>query len=182
MGMGNRRWAFLTLGAVSALLSTSGARAADTPVSFTLTAGALSISVPTTTVDLGSGAAGTGLSGQLGTVTVSDQRGVALASWTAQVTATDFTAGSATIPKANLSYWSGLSTAFTGLTGTGVVLPVPGQLTAANAQTLGSARTAFSASNVVGTHTVSWNPTIVVAPPPGTVTGTYSGTITHSVA
>jgi hypothetical protein len=51
---------------------------ATTPASFTLTAGALSISAPTGSVSLGSQVASNSsstFSGQLGDVTVSDQRG-----------------------------------------------------------------------------------------------------------
>ena len=58
----------------------------------------------------------------------------------------------------------------------------PGQLTAAQAQSLSTARTAFSVLLAVGNNTVAWNPTVVVTVPASAVAGTYTGTITHSVA
>src|SRR5580658_450699 len=56
------------------------------------TTGALGITVPTGPVDLGTGAVGTtiGSVGNLGAVTVTDNRGVDPASWTATVASTDF--------------------------------------------------------------------------------------------
>src|SRR5713226_8255830 len=61
----------------------SAATTGTTTTTFTLTGGSISITVPGTTVDLGSVsvAAGT-LSGQLGTVTVNDGRGLLNGSWT----------------------------------------------------------------------------------------------------
>ena len=80
---------------------------AITPMSFTLTAGALSISAPTSTVSLGSevsSTASTSISGTLGTVTVTDQRG-GVTTWTASAIASAFTptAGPAD-PASNVSY------------------------------------------------------------------------------
>jgi hypothetical protein len=45
-------------------------------------------------------------------------------------------------------------------------------------------RTAFSSASLLqlGSVSVSWNPTIVVNIPASAVVGTYTGTITHSVA
>lgn len=68
--------------AVAAIALPAGAA---TPASFTLTAGALSISAPTASVSLGSQVASNSpstISGPLGVVTVTDQRGGATA-WTA---------------------------------------------------------------------------------------------------
>jgi hypothetical protein len=157
------------------------ARAATTTTTFTLSAGALSISAPASK-DLGTGATGGGtVSAQLGTVAVTDNRGTTLGSWTATVSSTDFTTGggtaSETIGKAQVTYWSGLATASSG-TGTFTA----GQASAVSAQDLSTARTAFSASAVVGNNSVSWNPTVTVNVPSSAVAGTYTGTITHSVA
>jgi hypothetical protein len=86
--------AFAALAAFSALAAgTSLPAAAATPASFTLTAGALSISAPTASVSLGSevaSALATTMSGQLGSVTVTDQRG-GTTTWTASVISTAFT-------------------------------------------------------------------------------------------
>ena len=170
------------VGVAVAAASYTPAHAEDTDVTFELTgAGGLAISAPAT-ADLGSAATNAGtLSGSLGTVTVTDERGALLATWTASVSSTDFTTGGATsaetIAASDVSYWSGLATATTG-----TVVAVPGQLDALLAQDLGASRTAFSTSSAVGNHSVSWNPTMVVAIPAAAVVGTYTGTITHSVA
>jgi hypothetical protein len=170
------------VGAVFALLAFAlPARAADTTTTFTLAAGALSISAPASS-DLGSGSTGAGtLSAQLGTVTVTDSRGALLGTWTASVSSTDFTTGGATanetVAKGQVTYWSGAATASSG---TAVFLP--GQAAAVNAQALSVGRTAFSASAIIGNNSASWNPTVTVNVPAAAVAGTYTGTITHSVA
>jgi hypothetical protein len=170
------------LGAVLGLLVVAvPARAADTTTTFSLAAGALSISAPASK-NLGSGSTGSGtVSAQLGTVTVTDTRGVLLGGWTASVSSTDFTTGGATadetIAAGQVTYWSGTATE-----SSGVGVFTPGQAAAINAQDLGAARTAFSGTALVGNNSASWNPTVTVNVPAAAVSGTYSGTITHSVA
>jgi hypothetical protein len=83
---------------------------AATPATFTLTAGALSISAPTASVSLGSQVASTSsstITGSLGVVTVTDQRG-GTTTWTTSVISTAFTppAGPAD-PASNVSYGAG---------------------------------------------------------------------------
>jgi len=169
----------LTTAAFAGLAQPAGA--ADTTTTFTLTGGALSISAPSSKA-LGSAATGSAsITAQLGTTTVTDARGALLGSWTGSVASTDFTTGLATanetIAKTDADYWSGAATASTGL-GTFT----PGQLLVANKVTLASSRTAFSAASVIGNNSVSWNPTVGINVPAAAVAGTYSGTITHSVA
>jgi hypothetical protein len=143
---------------------------------------ALSISVPGSknvgTTQVGSGST---ISSQLGTVTV-NASGIVAPSFVATVTSTVFTTGSGTanetIAKSRVSYWSGSATSTTGT----FASLVPGQANAAAAQDLSLPRTAFSAVGLVLTIAVSWNPTVIVNPPTNAVAGTYSGTITHSVA
>jgi hypothetical protein len=169
--------------AAAGLLAAPSAHAADTTTTFVLSAaGGLSISVPGS-VQLSSGTAtnaGT-LTAQLGSVSVTDDRGGLLGAWTASVTSTDFTTGGATadetIGKANVSYWSGAATAFSGV---GVF--TPGQLTGLLSQPLSASRTAFAATATVGNTSATWNPTVVVSIPADSVVGSYSGTITHSAA
>lgn len=169
--------------ALAGLFAAPPAQAADTTTTFVLSAaGGLSISVPGST-ELSTGTAtnaGT-LTAQLGSVSVNDERGSLLASWTASVTSSDFTTGDETaeetIGKANVSYWSGPST---GSSGVGVF--TPGQLTGLLAESLSVSRTAFSAASAVGNNSATWNPTVVIAIPTNAVVGTYAGTITHSAA
>jgi hypothetical protein len=160
-----------------AAAATSGA----TTTTFVVSGGALSITVPSSTVALGSGAPGGTITAQLGAVQVTDQRALLVAAWTGSVTATSFTTGGGTtaetVANSSVSYWSGAATATTG-----TATFTPGQATSANAQTLASSRTAFAASAGVGNNTATWNPTLIVTLPAQAVTGTYSGTVTHSVA
>lgn len=140
----------------------------------------LSITVPSA-ANLGAAFTGTTLSGRLGAVTVEDHRIVNPNTWTATVSATSFRTGTGTpaqtIPNSQVSYWSGPATKSTG----GGTL-IPGQLTAAQAQSLTVSRTAFRKTAGSGNNTVTWTPTLLVAIPSTAVLGLYTATITHSVA
>lgn len=145
-------------------------------------AGALAITVPTA-VNLGAAPTGPGThSAKLGAVTATASGTLLLLpSFTAQVTGTDLKTGTGTaaetIPKASISYWSGPVTA-----SSGAQTAVPGQLTALQAVSLSTSRRAFASSGLVLSISTSWNPTIIVTIPAAAVAGTYTGTITHSVA
>lgn len=168
----------LVLASATSVLVAAPARAADTTLTFSVAGGALSISAPGN-ASLGSIAQGGSQSGQLGTVTVTDQRSALVATWTASVDSSSFAHtgnGSVTIGAGQVSYWSGASTA-----SSGVGVFTPGQLLEANAEALGASRTAFSLTGGTGNNSASWNPTVVVAVPSNAIAGTYSGTITHSV-
>jgi hypothetical protein len=158
--------------AASALLPQSPVQAAGI--------GGLSISVPTS-ANLSSATTGSpSLSGLLGDVTVTT--GVGTGGWVATVSASSFTTGGGTsaetIPASSIGYLSG---PMTGSSGLGASVCLPGQLSATS---LGSARTAFSCTglSLLTATSVTWRPTIVVSLSPSTVAGSYSGTITHSVA
>jgi hypothetical protein len=178
--MGRRTLAILGTATALSALAVPAAQAVVTTTTFGLTGGNLSITAPGS-VNLGTGSAGdTTFTGQLGTVTVSDLRGGLLSSWTATAASSDFITGGGTvnetIAKSKVSYWSGPATA---ASGTGTFLQ--GQLTSLLKVALTTAQTAFSATGAVGNNSVSWNPTIVVDVA-SAVAGTYTGTITHSVA
>ncbi|MGW2253177.1 hypothetical protein ACWCXH_23685 [Kitasatospora sp. NPDC001660] len=164
-------------GAVVDSVETNGSNSSQ--ITIIPTTGTLSISVPTT-AGLGSAAPGGTLSAALGTVTVSDQRGLSTSTWTATVSATNFTTGGATsaetITTSNVSYWSGAAT-----NTNGTVTATPGESSASAAQALNSARTAFTSTGS-GNNSTSWIPTLVVNIPAAAVHGTYTGTVTHSVA
>ena len=151
--------------------------ACNTTTTVAVTApGGLTISVPASPVSLGSGAPGAQISRQLGSTTVTDQRARLTATWTASVSATNFTSGGNTVSNTAVLYWSGAATATTG-TGTFV----PGQANAAAAQSLSVSRTAFSKTTGAGDNSATWNPTIVVNIPSLTGSGTYTGTVSQSV-
>jgi hypothetical protein len=166
---------FLLLASASALLAavTALPAGAITPATFSLTAGGLSISAPTGSVSLGSQVAATSsstISGPLGVVTVSDQRGGST-SWTASVISSAFTppAGPAD-PASNVSYAAGTITA----SATVVATAVP-------ASDLTGVKTVVTGAST-GVSTASWNPTISVFVPANFAPGVYAATITHSVA
>lgn len=153
-----------------------------TDTTFEVLAGTLDIDAPAA-ADLGDGAPGGTITGQLGTVTVTDSRGAADASWEASVTATVFQTGGGTpaetVTPEEIDYWSGPATATTG-NGTFT----PGQLTAGDAEALSGVTplVAFTHTGGTGGNTASWNPTLVVNVPLDSIAGVYTGTVTHSVA
>jgi hypothetical protein len=159
------------------------AMAATTTTSFTLTGAGLSISAPASvTLSASTNIGVATLGAQLGNVTVTDARGGLLGSWTATVSSTDFVTAAQssanTIVKANVNYWSGVATPGLGQ----VAVPVGQQLLSTNAVTLAAQRNAVVTSGVTGNAAVTWNPTLDITVPTDVVAGTYSGTITHSVA
>ncbi|WP_166784069.1 ice-binding family protein [Cryobacterium suzukii] len=143
---------------------------------FTLTdnAGLLTISVPTGAGNLGTRAnvvGGGTISGQLGSVKVTDSRTLSTVGWVASVTATALVAQPGqSIPASAISYAAG-------------TIGRDGRATyTANAGgNLTDASPAVTASGVVGYNRASWDPTITVAVPSGSSAGVYSFTITHSV-
>lgn len=147
----------------------------DTSATVTVTGGALEISVPTSAGSLGTSANtvdGGTISGSLGQVQVTDARSAAAGSgWVASVIATAFTPPAGpTIAAANVSYSAGPITK----TGTAT-------FTANNPGNLTGASPAVTASGITGDNSATWNPTISVHIPGGTVAATYSAVITHSV-
>jgi hypothetical protein len=168
-----RKFVFLVGAVVALTAGTALPAGAATPATFTLTAGALSISAPTASVSLGSQVASTApstITGSLGVVTVTDQRG-GTTTWTASVISTAFTppAGPAD-PASNVSYGAGTITASATVVATAV----------AASDLTGVSTVVTGASS--GISTASWNPTISVVVPANYAPGVYSATITHSVA
>ena len=159
---------------VAALGASTAPALAMTPVSFEVTGGGLTISAPTgANVDLGSrlasNVAGT-ISGQLGAVTVSDLRG-GPTTWTASVISTAFTptAGPA-VPATSVSYDTGV------VTPSGPVMPIGGPFS-----NLTGVVTVVTGTST-GPSSASWNPLISIAIPANLAPGTYTATVTHSVA
>jgi hypothetical protein len=156
-------------------------------VTFTVTAGGLSITAPAT-VNLGSGAPGTTITGPLGggatgpSVVVTDDRALLAAAWTATASVSTWTTGGATpaetIPVSRVGYTVGPITTTGTITATGTNLPagsVPGDLS-------GAPQTVVAGTAGVGNNTAGWDPTISVAVPASAVGGVYTGTLTQSVS
>jgi hypothetical protein len=165
-----------------------GGGCADTPVTFSVTStGVLGITAPTATVDLGSGVAGNvgstiGSAGNFGLVTVTDNRGLNPASWTATVSSTAF-ANSVTpadvIPVDDATYLTGAVTPT-------VASPANSTATSVNGTTAitlsAAAQSVVTEAGFDGDNAAEWTPEILITIPAGAVVGDYDGTVTHSVS
>lgn len=117
--------------------------------------------------------------GNLGNVTVTDDRRI-IGGWTASAVSTSFRTGT---PPANgteiaadqVRYSGGLAVAVSGLP-----LALPGTLT--NPTPTLEATKPVQSATVIGRNAARWNPTLTVTLPANRTAGTYTGTITHSVA
>jgi hypothetical protein len=159
--------------ALLALVQPGLATAKDDPsttVTFVVTTGALTMSVPASAV-LGNGAPGTTISAPIGPCTVTDDRALASASWTVTAAETDFANGAQTIPAADATYTVGT------VTTTGTITVTGTNVTLSN-----SAQTVLTGTAGVGDNTASWDPTVSVNVPASAVGGLYTGTLTQSVA
>lgn len=170
--------ASLIAGAVVALanpLPASADQSGTTPVTISVTSGTIDITVPTGPVSLGavatSGSAQT-VTNTLGNVTVTDSRG-GTTGWVVTASGTDFTGPQSISVSAPGS--SSYNTPGATVTGTAIV-------TASNLDPLYPPGPVQTATGVSGINTATWNPTISVTIPANALAGTYSSTITHSVA
>lgn len=169
----------LTACVVLSLQSIAPAVADQTAISsasITLEGGALSITAPSQAGSLGTKSnqvGATTVSGQLGTVQVTDARSApAGAAWTATAISTAFTptAGPA-IGAASVGYTAGTITKV----GTATY-------TANDPVNLTGVSAVVTATEITGDNTATWNPTIHVAVGADMAAGVYLGTITHSVS
>jgi hypothetical protein len=162
--------------ATMALAPTAGAETTNT--TFQVTAGGLGVTVPASALVDTAAPGDTTASGSLGDVTVTDDRGAMAASWITTVTSTTFTTGTQsadeTVTVANISYASGAASAKTGVGNFIALVNTPLSVAAAGRTV------AFTGGT--GNNSATWNPTLSFALQGSQVSGTYSGTITHSVA
>ena len=146
----------------------------DTTATVTVEGGSLSITVPGATAHLGTRAntvaAGT-ISGPLGEVQVLDARSAAAGStWTASAISTAFTGQSPALAATGISYSAGT------IAKVGTATYV-----ANNPGSLVGVAPVVTATGITGDNSATWTPTITVAVPGGSVAGTYTAVITHSV-
>ena len=147
---------------------------ADTPVTVTVTAGVLAITVPATaslsTVDPGADS-----TVALGATVVTDERAGVL-NWTATVSLPaltgDAVGSTETIPTTGATYLAGTATQ----NGT-ATLATPATVT-----DLSTAKTSQAATAVSGNNSASWTATLTVPIPDQVLADTYSGTMTQSVS
>lgn len=161
--------------AIGVTLPASAQTTGGTPATVSVTGGALTISVPSASANLGSRVNTVGggtISGQLGQVQVSDARSAAAGSgWVVSVIAGAFTppAGPA-IAASAVGYTAGPITKV----GTATY-------TANDPASLVGVAAAVTATGITGDNSATWNPTINVAVPGGMAAADYLATITHSV-
>jgi hypothetical protein len=162
--------------AVLAYSSGASAGDPDTAVTFTVSSGDLSMTAPVS-IDLGTNAPGTTIAGNLGgPVTVTDDRALLAAAWTAVASSSAWTTGGGTgpetIPAGDVGYDPGSITTTGTITATGT--PITLSTTTPAAVVTGTAG--------IGDNTAIWDPTLSVALPASAVVGTYTGTLIQSVS
>jgi hypothetical protein len=170
--------------AMAACTAPLGGDCADTPVTFTLTGGLLTITAPSSTVTLTQAGALGGtptVSGNLGNTTVSDLRGTLVNVATVVMTSTDFTVatdtnGDGTIPASDATAYSG---AVVGVP-TGTAVPTP-TLVAPSGQDLQGGSTIFTMASI-GSGTATYNPAMSIAVPSTAIADTYDGVVTQTVS
>ncbi len=150
-------------------LPASAATTGDTTTTFELTAGSLALTVAGT-ANLGPDTSGTtAISGSLGAVSVTDNRG-GTANWNVSGASTAFTGPLGSSSDA-VSYTGG------GVTTTGTIVVAPGTAT-----TMSTAPASVVApTSLSGNNTASWTPQLAVTMPAGALADNYSGTVTTSI-
>jgi len=167
--------ALLSLGLMISAFEATGARATDVTLTISnpvAPVGSLSISTPPT-FSYGTTIANSTLVKQMGPVTVTDDRGWTTG-WIVSVIASALTNQSPpanTIIPTAMSYSSGLFLK----TGTGILVEQ-------DQTDLTGELSVVTETSTVGIMTATWNPTMTLVIPAGAANGTYTGTITQSVA
>jgi hypothetical protein len=159
--------------ALAVVSPAEAAASGGTSTSFTLIGGALDITVPAS-ANLGStyDASSLTVTGPLGAVTVNDNRAV-LAAYTVTASSSAFANGASSVPNTDVTYTAGTVTK----SPAGLSLTVPG------ATVLGLPVAVVTSVAILGTTTATWNPNLLITLPlTAKAAGTYTGTITHSVA
>jgi hypothetical protein len=161
----------LILGAsIAALLGAMAlpASADDTDATFTLTGGELTLSVAATAALTDAASGTTAISGSLGPVSVTDERG-GIVVWNVSAASTAFT-GDGGSSSTTVSY-------------TGGAVAETGTITVADglATVIDTVESVVSPSALSGNNTASWSPTLGVTMLPGALADDYTGTVTTSI-
>lgn len=154
----------------SIALPATAAPTADTTVTVLVEPGVLSVSAPGT-ANLGTVTPGGTTSVPLTAVQVTDNR-AGVTGWQAQVILTGFVGTAVptrTIPASAATYTPAAPT----VTGTATVTP-------ATQADLSTAKTVQTATAVSGNNTATWDASLSILAPAGTLADTYTATLTHS--
>jgi hypothetical protein len=147
------------------------ASADDTATTFTLSGGSLTLSVQGTAALTNAATGATAISGNLGAVSVTDNRGGTV-NWNVSGASTVF-AGALTTPSEStaVSYTGGT------VTETGTITVADGTATTLTEV----AASVVAPTALSGNNTASWSPVLDVTMPAGALADTYSGTVTTSI-
>lgn len=160
---------------VVAAAPASAAPSGTTDATFSVDGGTLDITVPAS-IDLGTTYA-TGQASAFMEISVVDERAALVGTWTADVVGSDFVTGAGTqeetIPASLVQY---RTFAPPDTTGTGTVTFLYGQYT------IDTPTVFVTKTDGAGNNSATWYPMVSVDAPAAGVAGTYTGTITHSVA
>ena len=162
-----------TIGALTIMAASTGtavAAAGDTTTTFSINGGALSVTVQTDATLNNAGTGATSISGQLGNVSVTDNRG-GTANWSVNATSTAFSEGLGPDSTA-VSYNAGA------ISETGVSVILDGT----DVTLTGTAAKVAGPTAVTGNNTASWNPTLTVTLPGSALAGDYTGTVNTSIS
>lgn len=161
----------LALGVSAVALLPTAAMADDTATTFSLTGGSLTLAVQGTATLTNATTGTTAITGNLGAVSVTDERG-GTANWVASGASTAFTG-------ALVGGSSSTAVRYTGgtVTETGTITVADGAETALT----GVAASVVAPSSLSGNNTAAWSPTLDVTMPAGALADSYSGTVTTSV-
>lgn len=164
----------LVLAAVAGALvagSALPASADDTATTFSITGGSLAMSVQATAALTNAASGTTAISGSLGAVSVTDNRG-GTENWNVSGASTAFTG-------ALVGGSSSTAVSYTGgvVTETGTITVADGAATTLT----GTAVSVVAPTSLSGNNTASWAPTLDVTMPAGALADDYSGTVTTSI-
>lgn len=159
----------LALGASVVAFLPTAAMADDTATTFSLTGGSLTLSVQGTATLTDAATGTTAITGSLGAVSVTDERG-GTANWNVSGASTAFTGVGGSSSTA-VSYTGGA------VTETGTITVADGTATALT----GVAASVVAPTSLSGNNTAGWSPTLNVTMPAGALADSYSGTVTTSI-
>jgi len=154
---------------VSGPMPASAATSGETTTTFTLEAGTIDVTVQGSAALTNGSSGQLTVSGQLGVVNVTDNRGGTVG-WITSAASTAFSNGSGS-SSTGVSYNSGSVSK----TGTVTVVSAGPTTLSANPSPV------VTGTLVVGNNTASWNPTLTVSLPSNSLAGNYSGVVTTSV-
>ena len=157
-------------GLIVGIASPAAAADSDTNTTFALTGGDLTLAVQATATLTDSTSGTTAITGNLGLVSVTDERG-GTAAWNVSAASTGFTGIGGGSTSSAVSYTAGV------VTESGTITVADGTATTIS----DVAVSVVSPTSLSGNNTASWTPVLDVTMPAGALTDDYSGVVTTSI-